>query len=76
MQQASPEKRFIEAPTAGSGATCRSCAHCPWMAMNTLDALLECLEAPGELNVIEVSDELRDKALKPLQRMLDFTAAG
>ncbi|WP_257293585.1 quinolinate synthase NadA [Endozoicomonas sp. YOMI1] len=76
MQQASPEKRFIEAPTAGSGATCRSCAHCPWMAMNTLDALLACLETPGDLNVIEVSDELRDKALKPLQRMLDFTAAG
>lgn len=76
MQQASPEKRFLEAPTAGSGATCRSCAHCPWMAMNTLDALQECLESPGDLNVIDVSDELRNKALKPLQRMLDFTAAG
>ncbi|WP_257263935.1 quinolinate synthase NadA [Endozoicomonas sp. ONNA2] len=76
MQQASPEKRFIEAPTAGNGATCRSCAHCPWMAMNTLDALLACLETPGTLNVIEVGDELRYKALKPLQRMLDFTASG
>ncbi|WP_419535527.1 quinolinate synthase NadA [Endozoicomonas sp.] len=75
MQQASPEKRFVEAPTAGSGATCRSCAHCPWMAMNTLDALLGCLENPTDLNTIEVSDELREKALKPLQRMLDFTAA-
>ncbi|WP_066018267.1 quinolinate synthase NadA [Endozoicomonas atrinae] len=76
MQQASPDKRFLEAPTAGSGATCRSCAHCPWMAMNTLDALLECLETPSDLNVIEVSDDLRDKALKPLQRMLDFTATS
>ena len=75
MQQASPEKHFVEAPTAGSGATCRSCAHCPWMAMNTLDALLECLESPNRLNIIEVSDELRDRALKPLERMLDFTAA-
>lgn len=75
MQQASPEKRFVEAPTAGSGATCRSCAHCPWMAMNTLDALLRCLENPTDLNTIEVSDVLREKALKPLQRMLDFTAA-
>ena len=35
MQQASPDKQFLEAPTAGSGATCKSCAHCPWMAMNS-----------------------------------------
>ncbi|MGB1272086.1 MAG: quinolinate synthase, partial [Endozoicomonas sp.] len=74
MQQASPDKQFLEAPTAGSGATCRSCAHCPWMAMNSLDALLGCLEEPGEMNVIEVSESLRTQALKPLQRMLDFTA--
>ncbi|MFK0572981.1 quinolinate synthase NadA [Endozoicomonas sp.] len=75
MQQASPDKRFLEAPTGGSGATCRSCAHCPWMAMNTLDALLDCLENPGDLNVIEVSNGLREGALKPLKRMLDFTAS-
>ncbi|MGB0361076.1 MAG: quinolinate synthase NadA [Endozoicomonas sp.] len=75
MQQVSPDKQFLEAPTAGSGATCKSCAHCPWMAMNNLDSLLECLECPSELNVIEVSDELRIDALRPLQRMLDFTAS-
>ena len=34
MQQVNPGKEFIIAPTAGQGATCRSCAHCPWMAMN------------------------------------------
>ncbi len=38
MQQAMPDKTFIEAPTGGNGATCRSCAHCPWMAMNGLQA--------------------------------------
>ncbi len=32
MQQLVPDKELIEAPTAGAGATCRSCAHCPWMA--------------------------------------------
>ncbi|HBO91807.1 MAG TPA: quinolinate synthase, partial [Gammaproteobacteria bacterium] len=32
MKQMAPEKRFLEAPTGGNGATCRSCAHCPWMA--------------------------------------------
>ena len=36
MQQAAPDKELFEAPTAGEGATCRSCAHCPWMAMNGL----------------------------------------
>lgn len=75
MQQASPNKSFVEAPTAGESATCRSCAHCPWMAMNTLEALVQCLEAPGEMNVIEVDDGLRERSLVPLQRMLDFTAA-
>ena len=76
MQQASPNKQFLEAPTAGSGAACQSCAHCPWMAMNTLDALLNCLENPTDMNIIEVSDGLREGALKPLNRMLEFTAAN
>ena len=34
MKMAAPGKRFIDAPTAGNSATCKSCAHCPWMAMN------------------------------------------
>ena len=76
MQQASPGKSFIEAPTAGESATCKSCAHCPWMAMNTLEALVQCLEQPGELNVVEVDSALRESSLIPLQRMLDFTAAN
>lgn len=72
MQQASPHKTFIEAPTAGSGATCRSCAHCPWMAMNQLDALMHSLgDEPQE---IQVSDHLRERALLPLRRMLEFAA--
>ncbi|OED40183.1 quinolinate synthase [Endozoicomonas sp. (ex Bugula neritina AB1)] len=74
MQQASPEKIFMEAPTAGNGASCKSCAHCPWMAMNTLDALEECLMNPGEKHVIEVSEDIRERALKPLDKMLTFTA--
>ncbi|KZY84067.1 quinolinate synthase, partial [Oleiphilus sp. HI0068] len=72
MQQLSPEKVFIEAPTAGSGATCRSCAHCPWMAMNDLENMYLALsEGSGE---VEVDSELRAGALKSLQRMLDFSA--
>ncbi|HAK16359.1 MAG TPA: quinolinate synthase, partial [Acinetobacter junii] len=44
MQQAAPDKELFEAPTAGEGATCRSCAHCPWMAMNELDGILHVLQ--------------------------------
>ena len=36
MRLAAPGKTFIDAPTAGNSATCKSCAHCPWMAMNGL----------------------------------------
>src|SRR4051812_10109739 len=45
MKLAAPGKRFIEAPTAGNSATCKSCAHCPWMAMNGLRNLAEVLES-------------------------------
>jgi hypothetical protein len=44
MRAAAPGKRFIEAPTAGNSATCKSCAHCPWMAMNGLQNLADLLE--------------------------------
>lgn len=70
MQQMAPGKTFIEAPTGGSGATCRSCAHCPWMAMNGLDNLYECL-AEG-LNEVKVPQATADGALVSLGRMLDF----
>lgn len=70
MKQASPDKRFVEAPTGGSGATCRSCAHCPWMALNSLEMLRDALrDHNGE---IFVDEETRVKALIPLQRMLNF----
>ena len=70
MQQLSPEKEFIEAPTAGTGATCRSCAHCPWMAMNDLENLLAVLRQGHQ--EITVDPALIPKAVVPLQRMLDF----
>jgi quinolinate synthase len=72
MQQAAPDRRLIDAPTAGDGATCRSCANCPWMAMNTLPRLLQSLEQGT--NEILVPEELIPAAVRPLQRMLDFTA--
>lgn len=72
MHQAAPHKTFIDAPTAGKGATCVSCAHCPWMAMNGLENLAECLEKGT--NEVLVDPELGKKAMIPLQRMLNFAA--
>ncbi|MCW8194661.1 quinolinate synthase NadA [Proteobacteria bacterium 005FR1] len=70
MQQTCPDKEFYIAPTAGSGASCRSCANCPWMAMNDLERLVRVLEHGGQ--EIHVDPELARKAMIPLQRMLDF----
>lgn len=71
MEQASPNKTFIEAPTGGNGATCRSCAHCPWMAMNGLQSILAALENPLGREII-VDETLAEKAMIPLNRMLNF----
>jgi quinolinate synthase len=71
MKQAAPEKIFLEAPTGGAGATCNSCAHCPWMAMNGLQNLVRVLET-GE-NEIFVEESIRQRAIVPLQRMLEFS---
>ena len=70
MKQLSPNKKFIEAPTGGEGATCMSCAHCTWMAMNGLENLAHSLEY-GE-NEIFVDEKIRQQALKSVSRMMDF----
>lgn len=75
MQQACPDKELLEAPTAGEGATCRTCAHCPWMAMNGLQAIADGLEQGGSQHEIHVDAQLREAALIPLNRMLTFAAS-
>ncbi len=70
MQQAVPNKLLLEAPTAGEGATCRSCAHCPWMAMNDLVALSQVFANP--MSEVLIDSDLIGRAVTPLQRMLDF----
>ncbi|WP_367111716.1 quinolinate synthase NadA [uncultured Psychrobacter sp.] len=70
MQKRSPYKRFLAAPTAGESASCKSCAFCPWMAMNGLQGIEQCLmHKTGE---VTMTPELAAAAKKPLQRMLDF----
>jgi quinolinate synthase len=71
MKKRLPGVTFIEAPTAGKGATCQSCAHCPWMAMNGLRNLIDTLEgAPGHEVIID--PEVGRRAKVPIERMLEF----
>ena len=73
MKQIAPHKEFIEAPTQGEGATCRSCAHCPWMAMNglhNLEATLDRLD-----NEIRIPEEIRRRACRATEKMLAFEEA-
>ena len=72
LQQQAPDKEFIIAPTAGEGATCRSCANCPWMAMNELELLAQVFDI-GD-NEVFVDKALGEQAMVPLRRMLDFAA--
>ncbi|MDF7675818.1 quinolinate synthase NadA [Neisseriaceae bacterium ESL0693] len=73
MRKKAPQKTFLAAPTAGNGATCKSCAFCPWMAMNSLTACIEALTQPQQS--ITVSEHLQKAARQPIQRMLDFSTA-
>lgn len=71
IRQAAPDKILIEAPTAGKSATCVSCAHCPWMAMNSLRKLAQVLDTGN--NEIFVNADIIEKAKGSIQRLLDFT---
>ncbi len=75
MQQAVPDKELIIAPTAGNGATCRSCANCPWMGMNNLELVANVFTNSATANndnEIQVDKYTAISAKKALQRMLDF----
>jgi quinolinate synthase len=71
MQQAAPKKRLIVAPTSDREHQCVSCAHCPWMAMNGLQNLADCLEKQS--NEILIDPEVQVKALHSIERMLTFS---
>jgi quinolinate synthase len=74
MRISAPDKIFIEAPTSGSGATCRSCAHCPWMGMNVLENLEQSLAAGS--NEVFVDSAIAERALLPLDRMVKFAESN
>lgn len=70
MRTLCPTKIFLEAPTAGVGANCTSCSHCPWMAMNGLLNLAEVLE--NDRQEILLDEAIIQRAVQPIQRMLAF----
>ena len=70
MRQRAPGKKFLAAPTAGEGATCESCAHCPWMKMNDLQRLVNVLKS--EQNEVIVDETIRSQAAIPIKRMIEY----
>ena len=69
MQKSAPDKVFIPIPPEDS--TC-ACNNCSYMRLNTLEKVYEVLK--NESPEVEVSDELREKAVKPIQKMLEISA--
>ena len=67
MKKASPNKNFIVVPT---DETC-SCNDCIYMKLNTLEKLYDCLI--NEQPEIILSDEIIEKAKKPMLRMLELS---
>ena len=74
MKQSSPDKTFIEAPTSGQGATCRSCARCPWMSMNQLSMIDKSLF--NKDCEITLDPEIIKQAQISLNRMVLFPPAS
>jgi len=68
MKEKSPDKLFIPAPPKDS--TC-ACNECVFMKMNTMEKLYNCLKY--EVPEIFVDEEIRKKAVKPIQRMLELS---
>ncbi|CAA7622623.1 quinolinate synthase NadA [Magnetospirillum sp. UT-4] len=70
MSKAAPHKTFIPAPGADGGC---SCADCPFMAKNTLEKIY--LAMLNRAPAIAIPEDLRVRALKPLERMLEMSAS-
>ncbi|MGK5088420.1 quinolinate synthase NadA [Bdellovibrionota bacterium FG-2] len=67
MRKKAPEKELIPAPPNGNCA----CNECPFMKLNTLEKIYLCLR--DEVPEMIMDEDLRQKALVPLQRMLDWS---
>jgi len=69
MKKNSPEKQFIPAPPDDS--TC-ACNECNYMRLNTMEKLYNCLK--NEKPEIIIDEALIEKAVRPIQKMLELSA--
>jgi len=67
MLKRSPGKKFIPAPP---NANC-ACNECPYMKLNTMEKLYLCMK-DGKPEII-IDEDIRLKALKPIQKMLEMS---
>ncbi|HWN83027.1 MAG TPA: quinolinate synthase NadA [Candidatus Udaeobacter sp.] len=70
MERAAPEKEFIPAPPTSNCA----CNECPHMKLNTLEKLYLCMR--DRRPAVLIPEEIRRRALIPLERMLEISAQG
>lgn len=68
MRKRSPHKEFIPAPP--EDGTC-ACNECNYMRMNTMEKLYNCLKY--EMPEIYVDETVRQKAIRPIRRMLEIS---
>ena len=69
MQKSCPEKKFIPVPPDDSTCACNECAY---MSLNTMEKPYNCLKY--EWPSIDVSPEIAQKAVKPIEKMLEISA--
>ncbi|RUA12175.1 MAG: quinolinate synthase [Flavobacteriia bacterium] len=69
MRKEAPDKTFIPAPV--EDASC-SCSECPYMKMNTMKKLYLCMK--HELPEVQVPENVRKKALIPIEKMLEISS--
>ncbi len=70
MRKAAPEKEFMRAPGKGPEGACEACSECPHMRRNTLEKLYRCMRDLSP--EITLDEELRLRALIPIERMLEL----
>lgn len=73
MRQQSPGSSFYPVPGMDQGGACFNCNNCPYMKLNTMEKLYQCMQSRGP--EIQLNPVLMDAARKPLERMLHMSSA-
>jgi quinolinate synthase len=74
MKKRSPGSIFYDVPGVSDlSPGCVNCNACPYMKLNTMEKLYRCMVNRGP--VIELEEGLRQRALKPLKKMLEMSAS-